>query len=131
MWLWRGGVLHEAERHHYLRDLWHADAARDHAGAEVLMTATTARVRVLLRDTQTGDEAWEESDVEVQYLDGQQFWWTEGNACCDCNRLTFLHRALGKEQDVTDDRDPYPCGDGRVVIVRAEVDGVEQPSWVG
>ena len=78
------------------------------------------RVRVLLRDTQTGDEAWHEYDVEDRYADSQEFWWTDGNGACDCNRMGDLARALGRE-------DPdLECGHDRIVIAQAEIDGVPQ-----
>lgn len=35
------------------------------------------------------------------------FWWTEGNAACDCNRGDFFLQALGQESD-----DESECGDG-------------------
>lgn len=84
-----------------------------------------AEVKVLLHDTATGDEGWDVHQVEPQYVETQEFWWTEGNAACDCNRLMFLHRALGKERPDKDGTD-YPCGDSRVVIKAATIDGVPQ-----
>jgi hypothetical protein len=77
-------------------------------------------VRVLLLDRETGDEAWHEDLVESQYLESQEFWWTEGNGACDCNRGDFLARALGKPEP------NLSCSDTRIAIVRAEIDGVAQ-----
>lgn len=79
--------------------------------------------RVLLRDLKTGQEAWYTSNVADEYADNQSFWWLDGNASCDCNRMIFLHDALG-----WDGPDDYPCGDERVAIIRVLRDGVEQ-AW--
>jgi len=40
------------------------------------------------------------------------FWWTEGNGACDCNRGDFFERAGGNE-----DADE-PCGDSRYLVMR-------------
>ena len=54
------------------------------------------RLRVLLRDTETGDEGLYEYEVAPEHLESLDFLWTEGNGGCDCNRAMFLDRALGR-----------------------------------
>lgn len=83
-----------------------------------------ADVRVLLRDTETGEEAWHEYAITQERADdpddNEGFYWTDGNAGCDCERLRCLHAALGRP-------DPnIGCGSSRVIIVEATVDGVKR-----
>jgi hypothetical protein len=78
-------------------------------------------VRVHLLDTQTGLEAWYEYQIAIDRAedpdDNEGFWWTDGNAACDCERGRCLYSALGKP-------DPQvPCGDSRIRIIEATVDG--------
>lgn len=56
---------------------------------------------------------------ESQYADGQVFWWTEGNASCDCNRKLFLDREYGLGID------DGQCGE-TITLVSLTVDGVRQ-----
>ena len=76
------------------------------------------RVRVRLRDTKTGEEGVHEYDAEN--ADGAEFYWTDGNMACDCNRMQCLHEALGRPDPAVG------CGSSRVVIVDASIDGVRQ-----
>ena len=82
-------------------------------------------VRILLRDIETGDEAWHIYTIESERAsdpdDPEGFWWTDGNAACDCERMRCLALALNRE------RKEIPCGSQRVVIVQATVDGVVKP----
>lgn len=84
-----------------------------------------AHVVVKLRDTQTGDQGVYEHETEPDAdgtFDGTEFLWTDGNFACDCNRLLFIARALGRpDPDVT-------CGDSRVEIIEATIDGANQ-NW--
>ena len=81
-----------------------------------------SEVRVLLRDTVTGEEAWYSYSVDDEYAEGQEFYWSDGNGGCDCNRGSCLASVLGKA-------DPnLPCGESRIALLRAEVNGIEQ-SW--
>lgn len=89
------------------------------------MTKTQVDVRVWLYDRWTGDAAWHVTAIDAQYAANHGTWWTEGNGSCDCNRLEFLHRALGRPEH--DDEDAYPCGHGRVVLLDATIDGLYQP----
>ena len=81
-----------------------------------------AEVRIYLRDTETGEEAWhvyQMDDARVEDPDDPEgFWWTDGNAACDCERA----RCLGPPQSAA----PMPhlaCGDDRIVIIEATVNG--------
>ena len=75
------------------------------------------RVRIRLRDTATGDEAEHSYDTNLALADDpdddEGFYWTDGNASCDCERGRVLNMALGRP-------DPnIPCGDSRVRIMEA------------
>lgn len=84
-------------------------------------------VRILLRDTQTGDEGWHVYEMPderaADFDDPEGFWWTDGNAGCDCERMRCLDLALNRA------RRDIPCGSSRVVIVEATVSGVSRPLW--
>ena len=60
---------------------------------------TTGETRVVFRD-------WE-------WDDGADFWWSEGNFGCDCNRGNEYH-----------DGGENPCGDGRYTVRCVSIDGV-------
>jgi hypothetical protein len=86
-----------------------------------------ADVRIHLRDTETGKEAWhvyQMDDARVDDPDDPEgWWWTDGNAACDCERMRVLAAAFGKP-------DPnIACGDTRVVIEDAIVNGQPRESW--
>lgn len=49
---------------------------------------------------------------------GAHYWWTEGNAACDCNRELFFARAASEEIEW----EPLECTDGRYVVV--------SPAWL-
>jgi hypothetical protein len=69
-------------------------------------------------------------DDDLDWHDSSMFWWTEGNAGCDCNRALFFARAVDEDEP---DWDNIPCGDklytvlditledGRVIEVDAPV----------
>lgn len=93
------------------------------------MTAPDTRVdvRILLRDTATGEEAWHVETASAEQAndpdDNLGFYWTDGNGGCDCERSRCLHAALGRP-------DPnVPCGDSRIIIVEATVDGTSRQGW--
>jgi hypothetical protein len=80
-------------------------------------------VRVRLRDVVTGDEAWHQYETahDRDPDDDEGFWWTDGNAACDCERARCLAAALGRP-------DPnVPCGSARIVILEATIDGAPRP----
>lgn len=58
----------------------------------------TGEIRRYHTDTLLGDEQEPWSD----------FWWSEGNAGCDCNRALFFGYAIGQEYEEIDSH----CGDG-------------------
>jgi hypothetical protein len=75
------------------------------------------KVKALLRDTQTGEEGWHEYDHEGSGPDEEHsiwYLWIDGNYSCDCNRLDFIYGDDGEER---------VCSDGRVELVRLEIDG--------
>jgi hypothetical protein len=81
-----------------------------------------SELRIVLRDTETGDEAAHIQSVDAERMadpdEPEKFYWKDGNAGCDCERARCLYAALGRP-------DPdIPCGDSRVVIVSATLDGV-------
>jgi hypothetical protein len=52
--------------------------------------------------------------------DADDFWWTEGNGACDCNRGDFFARAGGEEDPDT------PCGDSAYFVMKfIRADGTE------
>ena len=74
---------------------------------------------VLIEDTRTGEKRTYKHQVERQYAyredDGSfsDFWWSEGNASCDCNRYRFFHAYDGLS---TSEERPT-CGYDRFRIV--------------
>jgi hypothetical protein len=73
---------------------------------------------VEIRNNATGEvrrhrhEDWQSHSV---------FWWTEGNASCDCNRGLFFARDGGRE--LTDEEeDAFECGDDAYTAIRAVLD---------
>jgi hypothetical protein len=62
------------------------------------------------------DEAFYLPDPDPCESRGSVFWYTEGNAGCDCNRGLFFARAAGEP-------DPeIPCGETAYSILRAVTD---------
>jgi hypothetical protein len=55
---------------------------------------------------------------EPPYPGWQLFWWTEGNAGCDCNRAIFFRHL------------DSPCGNGRFVITKFEVQPEGEEGWI-
>lgn len=87
-------------------------------------TPNTVTVRVHLKDLVTGEDAWHTYEIAPEHVESQEFWWTDGNMCCDCARGAVLARERGKP-------DPnLPCTNNRVVVLEATIDGVPQPSWI-
>lgn len=50
---------------------------------------------VLIRDNATGEERMYPGDVDWDPDGSTVFYWTEGNAACDCNRYLSFLRAGG------------------------------------
>jgi len=57
------------------------------------------KIRVPIRENATGEVRFYEYECEEQSLDGQEFWWSEGNASCDCNREIFFRSVNGDSAD--------------------------------
>jgi hypothetical protein len=82
-------------------------------------------VRVVLRRVSTGEEVTIEN--EAAWLgpperESLEFWWTEGNGGCDCNRSLYFERAKGVgEGGLTD----HPCGNEAFALTVLEADGVD------
>lgn len=55
-----------------------------------------------------------DSETHLTDWDGTEFWWTDGNGACDCNRETAFanHDGIKAEQNAN-----TGCSDGRFVIV--------------
>ena len=68
-----------------------------------------------IRDNQTqeireySDNLTGDNDEDGNFF---EFWWSEGNASCDCNRGLFFGYAIGLEYDDI----PHECGDIRYSV---------------
>lgn len=60
--------------------------------------------------------------TEPEYVESgsEYFWWTSGNASCDCNKVIFID----DEYNTDLDREDYPCGD-TIELLSLKVDGKE------
>lgn len=93
------------------------------------MTDKPMVTAVALLRVPDGREFEYRSQVEAQYADNQEFWWTDGNASCDCNRSLFIGQDfgvwLGTEPQEYDGEGEcsLPCGD-TITLLRLTVDGV-------
>jgi hypothetical protein len=65
------------------------------------------RYTVVLRRNADGESRRVEGYGE--WRDGTEFWWTEGNFGCDCNRWAEFERAGGHEPDDDDWADVPGC----------------------
>lgn len=54
--------------------------------------------------------------------DVEEYWWTEGNASCDCNRYLEFERGLGNEPDW----DKAICGEERYAVLYVELPNGER-----
>lgn len=85
-------------------------------------------VQIHLLDTLTGDRAWHvftmDRDRAEDPDDPEGWYWTDGSAACDCERMRVLSSVLGRSNP------DIPCGDTRVKIVAALVDKKPRPSWL-
>jgi len=69
--------------------------------------------KVVIRDNKTGEVRICHQDLE--WLENSDFWWTEGNMACDCNRHLEFVRAKGEPEE-----EGFPCGDTRYSALYAE-----------
>jgi hypothetical protein len=77
-------------------------------------------IRVHIRETATGTVATylDKTGIEEGEKHPNPFWWSEGNASCDCNRELFFNRALGRPEIET------ACSSGRFLVrLENKVDG--------
>lgn len=76
------------------------------------------QVVIRIREVSTGEEVDCIEEVEEQYSDIQDFYYGEGNGCCDCNRKLMFGQAKGIKFPVEE----TPCGSTRYKV-RVTVDG--------
>lgn len=77
--------------------------------------------RVLLRKNDTGEERWRVMDFD--WSESDEFWWTEGNFGCDCNRAMEWARAggPGPPDDPHWNNIDRDCGDIAFTAICAEL----------
>ena len=68
--------------------------------------------------TRIFDDDWDD--------EGSEFWWSQGNYSCDCNRYLEFERAGGHEPDIDDGA----CGEGAYRVKIVLPDG-SVPYWEG
>jgi hypothetical protein len=85
----------------------------------VLLRAMSEKINfeVAIRCNESGETRIYRYDCEPEYADSQEFYWSEGNAACDCNRA--LHFAWVKEEDDPD----RECGDSAYDVVSLKKGG--------
>lgn len=73
---------------------------------------------VTIFDTQTGRTVTSGEFKDMDWASGDTYWWTDGNADCDCNRGLFYRRALalGVADYPVDDDEEIECGEGRYKV---------------
>ncbi len=75
--------------------------------------------KVAIRENATGEIRLCEQDLEWQ--DHSDFWWTEGNMACDCNRSVEFAEAGGEGEEIESAVD-IPCTDGLYTALYAELE---------
>lgn len=80
---------------------------------------------VAIRKNSTGEIRLRK--VDQQWVDGHEWWWTEGNMGCDCNRYLEFERA-GGNMDCWDEPEGQetPCGDVLYSVLYAELPSGER-----
>jgi len=90
------------------------------------------KYRVRMVEVATGRDAEWDGYPWSGNSEGLQFYWTEGNFGCDCNRrMDFVRQVEGREPE--DEPDECPCGHGGYRVpyltledgTRLEIDGLE------
>jgi hypothetical protein len=56
-------------------------------------------------------------EMDLDWEDHSEWWWTEGNMGCDCNRELFWRRSNEEHPDLED----VKCGDDRFSVLYAEL----------
>lgn len=72
--------------------------------------------KVAIRKNETGEVRFHAVDSEWNEV--AEFYWTEGNAACDCNRQLFFERS-GKDRGESDCAN-VSCGESRYSCLWAE-----------
>src|SRR5688500_8732844 len=75
-------------------------------------------VRIFIIRTADGVEVEHRPDWKPSWIADDRFWWTEGNAACDCNRHDFFSDTIGCDQD-----DDPACSHSRYRIRVEDADG--------
>jgi hypothetical protein len=70
------------------------------------------KVTVRIREVATGKEFDTFQEVEDEYLDGQEFYYGEGNGSCDCNRKLMF----GDAQGIQFSDEETPCGSSKYKV---------------
>jgi hypothetical protein len=73
------------------------------------------KIIVKIRNNETGEIRDFYTDTIISDDEGfewNDYWWSEGNASCDCNRGLFFEEANGKKYEEIDTE----CGDGKYSI---------------
>ena len=60
--------------------------------------------------------------AECDGVEGERYYWTDGNNACDCNRTLYLNREYGLGLVGEPDVDCWPCGN-TIELVALTVDG--------
>lgn len=70
------------------------------------------KYKVLIRKNATGEERFYSMD-DIEWDESSEFWWTEGNFGCDCNRGSSFLRAggPGPADDPHWNSADFECGD--------------------
>lgn len=68
-------------------------------------------ISVTMEHVPTGEVRTYEADNYGPWAEGSEFWWSDGNMSCDCNRAMDFARAGGEENE------DHGCGDGEFRIV--------------
>lgn len=70
--------------------------------------------KIAIRNNETGEIR--ECPQDLKWEEHTDFWWTEGNMACDCNRHLEFERAGGRKPEW----DEGECGDEKYTALYAE-----------
>lgn len=73
---------------------------------------------VSITDTTTGETRERTYDDLGEWDEGSEYWWTDGNFGCDCNRGLEFGRAGGIDYDDNITCNPYPEPNRYTVVIR-------------
>lgn len=77
------------------------------------------KYRVRLTEVATGKTV--EYEEEVEWTDSSEYWWTDGNMSCDCNRKGHFYGMQGIDLPP----EATPCGEGAYLATAIFADGSE------